>query len=177
LQGTLLSYYKKPSSEPAGQICLSGGVKAYSHLESPILDHPHCFIIAVPGRDYLISADSGESMYDWICALKTSWTYLCRPNTIGCATKAAPEKHLPVLLGELNNKTIGTHKRKINGKVCNGCFLGSQAVDFIVRRFLLENRQEATLLGQELLNKGHIKSPTGEPFQDLQAIFQFSADS
>jgi len=177
LQGTLLSYYKKTNAEPAGQVCLSGGSKAYSSAEAPILDHPNCFVIAVPGRDYIISADTGEAMYDWVSTLKTSWNYLCRPASVGYTAKATPEKHIPELLAELNSKTIPSHKRKINGKVLSGCFLGCQAVDYIVRRFLLESRQEAVLLGQELINKGHIKSPTGEPFQDLHAVFQFSAES
>jgi len=173
LSGSTLFYYKPQDATPAGFISMVDATRTPDCLAEPIQEHPYCFVISTPGRDYYLCAETGEAMYDWIQMLRTARRYMCTPHAFaGYETKARdvslPEQVMPEVI-----KKVGPLKKK--GKAAKAattkCILGSQVVDLLIHTFRLETRQEAVVLGQVLVEKNHIKPSIPEPFMDGDKIY------
>jgi len=179
LNGTLLSYYKKPNQEggPTGTVCLAEVNEDIDCLLDPIDNHVSCFKISIPGRNYYLSADNPEAMYEWIMAIRAAYIYLCKPSTLGFTEKASPESQIPRILDFLNSRYIATHKKKINGRVVNTCFWSCTVVDILVKNLQLESRKEGILIAEELVKLGHVRNPSGGSFQDFSYILELPSSS
>jgi hypothetical protein len=170
LSGSTLFYFKKPTDPtPLGVISMVEATRTPDCLAEPIPDRPNCFIISTPNRDYYLCADSGEAMYDWVQILRTARRYLCTPHAYGHCGKARDVTNLDQVMGEISKAAI--NKRKVNGKNFNKCLLGAQVVDLLIHTFRLDTRQEGVILGQALIDKGHILSCVPEPFMDGDKVY------
>jgi len=170
LSGSTIFYFKKPTdTTPAGTISMVEATRTPDCLSEPLPDHPNCFVICTPGRDYFVSAETGESMYDWVQVLRAARRYLCSPHAYGYCGKARDVSQLEQVMGDINKVAI--QKRKVAGKNFNKCLLGAQVVDLLIHTFRLDTRQEGILLGQVLLDKNFIKSCMPEPFTDGDKVY------
>lgn len=175
LNGSMMFYYKKQQDAiPAGYVCLAESTRHPDCLAEQQPDRPFCFMVSTPNRDYYISPDTGDDMYDWIQTIRMARHYLCTPNTFGFTGKAreCTPPQLEQAGGDMARSPMATQKRKWNGKVYTNCLHGAQVVDWLIHTFKLESRAEAIVLGQLLMNKSLLRSATGDPvFADLASLF------
>jgi potassium efflux system protein len=75
----------------------------------------------------------------------------------------------------MNPKTGVTIKdRRYHFRVYHSCFVGSEAVDWMVKEFNLKNRNDAVLLGQLLGKRGAFHHVVNEhPFKDDFLFYRF----
>jgi len=174
LSGTMLFYFKKQQDPvPKGIVCMVETVSPPDCVPDPSQDRPFCFSVNTPGREYQFSAENGEEMYDWVQILRASRTYLMNPSQNGYSVKAKDiaATQLDLVVPELFR--LASQKCKApNGKIIGGSVYGAQVVDTLVHSFQLESRQEAIQLGQQLLEKGLLKSTGNEGFSDLITLFK-----
>jgi len=165
LTGSTLLYYKGlKESSPKGIINIVEATRTPDCLPEVVPDHPHCFAVNTPNRDYLICAETGEMMYDWIQILRTARRYFSAPSSFGFTNKARDVTHVEQVTTALSR--FATQKRKVAGKSFDNCLLGAQVVDMLIHMFRLDSRQEGVLLGQSLVDKGTIHPCVPEPFAD-----------
>jgi len=177
LYGSMLFYYKKQGdSSPAGWVNLQEITRLPECLVEPPPDKTFCISLHTPTREYLINADNGEEMFDWIQLLRTAKTFLGTPSKYGFTTKASEVAPTRIeQIGQEIPTRIPVHKWKINGKMCSNCLHGTQLVDFLVVHLGLESRAEGASIGQTLLDKGTIRATVPiEPFSDSSTIYSHS---
>jgi len=169
MRGTVLSYYKKQKdSFSAGEIML----KDSSHTEclaDPLEGKTFCFSINTPTREFFISADSAKDMFDWVLLIRGTVAAFNATNNAG---KMASDIDIKEIVPKISTG-VDIQKRKMNKKTYTNCFIGAEAVDWMLLHLELKNRSEGTILGQKLLHEGFIQSCTSEFFTDSNSLYQF----
>jgi len=170
LCGSVLSYYKKAKDPfPAGVILIKEA-KSIDCVVEPIDNKAYCFVISTPGRDFFVTAESGKEMFDWVQTLRTTKSVYCTDNTAG---KSSSECDVKQIVSKLSTE-VSLQKRKLNTKTFVNCFVGAEAVDWMVDKLGLKSRREAVDLGKKLLSDGYIHSVVhGETFSDEYCFYQF----
>jgi len=169
LHGSVMLYFKKKQDPfQAGEITLKEAEFIDCTPEN-LEGHTNCFVIRMPGREFFVSADSPEIMYDWIQHSRNARNMLCKENPQGVSASETDVKEvLPKITKELD-----IQKRKYNKKTYTNCFIGASLVDWLVFHARMRSRDEATIIGKKLIDEGYIQSCTNEPFQDNESLYQF----
>jgi len=128
-------------------------------------------MIKVPSisREFFMSAETPEIMYDWIQHLRNARGILCTESPQGLL---ANDINIKDILTNIT-KELDIQKRKYNKKVYTNCFIGAYLVDWLIYHQQMRSRNEAVLFGKKLIDDGFIQSCTNEPFQDDESLYQF----
>jgi len=161
MEGCLLHYYKKPTSQfPTGTIYFGNTNKIDCLLES-FENHPNCFVVDTPNRCFYISAESAKEMYDWVVALRCAKSQLVS-NSNGKMASQIDVQEVPSRM----SIGINLQKRKQNGKTFVNCFTGTNGIDWMMLYLSLESRSECIVVGNRLLQEGFIQNLTTPSYVD-----------
>lgn len=174
LNGSILSYYKKPTDNvPAGTIIIQLS-KTIDCLNEPIDNKPNTFVVKLPTRDYYIQADNTKLMYDWVQVLRANLNRLS-PNYSSNDGKYKTSNDIAVqdIISKLSSSLNILKRKHSNGKTYPNCFIGAACVDYLISNLNLTTRQEAVKVGQKLLDEGFISALTSDKFEDDNHFYQF----
>jgi len=147
-------------------------LKDSSHTEclaDPLEGKTFCFSINTPTREFFISAESAKDMFDWVLLIRGTVAAFNATNDAG---KMASDIDIKEIVPKISTG-VDIQKRKMNKKTYTNCFIGAEAVDWMLLHLELKYRSEATILGQKLLDEGFIQSCTSELFSDSFSLYQF----
>eukprot|EP01090_Pellita_catalonica_P009091 TRINITY_DN20158_c0_g1_i1.p1 TRINITY_DN20158_c0_g1~~TRINITY_DN20158_c0_g1_i1.p1 ORF type:complete len:353 (+),score=48.47 TRINITY_DN20158_c0_g1_i1:29-1060(+) len=165
LEGSCITYHKKSTGSAAlGSILISEDT-IVNNIE-PVDGKLHCFVIKQKGRDYILSAENGKIVFEWIMFVRSSKFRLVDKNDGKYTASQIKEQDVLRILPTLRLNKKGS-------KNFHGCNL----VDLIVTELDVVSRAQAVVIGQKLMSNGFISGERGvASFQDTTACYALHKD-
>lgn len=153
LSGTSFSYWKRLQDEKACGCLMLSEVNSIDASSESIDGRQHCFILSTTSRDFIVSADDGRTMFDWIQILRMA---RARMST-GVGSLTSDQIKINEVKEEMiTNLPLSTKKTILSGTTYRRVLIGHEILDYIMVRFEFQNREIAREVAKKLIESGFL---------------------